>query len=150
MRRLPRFLAVILLLGGALAPAFAATTDYRLRPEKLKATSADPLSFSIKVDRLKDGNILFRVTITTQGQPLRSGANTCLAVELKDPAGASSRTPLRDLPAEKKATSLTCTFVVPEKSAADPGLCFQLQNVETGNGDVYSVSLKDLVDFYKP
>jgi hypothetical protein len=150
MRRVFQSLPVLLLLAGAVTPASAATTDFRLTPEKLKASAADPLSFTIKVDRLKDGNLLFRVTVTSNGPPFRASAHTCLALEQRDPAGAYSRTTLRDLPADKKATTVTCVFVVPEVAVADPELCFQLQNVEGGSGDVYSVSLKDLVDFYKP
>jgi len=140
----------MLIMGGAFAPARAATTDFRLTPEKLKEATASPLNFTIKVDRLKDGNLLFRVAVTTKGQLFRSGASTGLAEETKDPSAAYAGTLLRSLPADKDATTLTCIFVVPEKAIEDPDLCFQLQNVENGNGDVYSVSLKDLVDFYKP
>ncbi len=150
MWRCIRIVPVILLVGGAIAPAQATTTDFRLTPEKLKATASNPLSFTIKVDRLKDGSLLFRVSIATRGQPFRAGANTCLAVEQKDATGAYTGTTVRALPADKHETTLTCIFVVPEAAVGDPELCFQLQNVENSNGDVYSVSLKDLVEFYKP
>jgi hypothetical protein len=150
MWRCFRILHAILLVGGACAHAWATTTDFRLTPDKLKATTASPLNFTIKVDRLKDGNLLFRVAVTTKGQPFRADASTGLAEETKDQNGAYAGILLRSLPAEKAATTLTCIFVVPEKAIEDPELCFQLQNVENGNGDVYSVSLKDLVDFYKP
>jgi len=150
MRRFLRILPVFLLLAGAVSTAWAATTDFRLKPEKLKSSTSEPLSFTIKVDRLKDGNLLFRVTVSSNGQPFRSGTHTCLASEQKDANGAYSGLPVRDIPAEIKTTTLSCLFVVPEASANDPELCFQLQNVEKGNGDIYSVSLKDLVDFYKP
>jgi hypothetical protein len=143
-------LGVLLLLCGILSPARATTSEYRLTPEKLKASDSDPLSFNIKVDRLRDGNLLFRVTVSTRGQPFRSDAKTCLALEQPDASKADSATTLRDLPADKKATTIACVFVVPETAIGDSELCFQLQNVDNGNGDVYSVSLKDLVDFYKP
>jgi len=150
MRRFLRILPVFLFLAGVVPNAWAATTDFRLKPEKLKSSTTEPLSFTIKVDRLKDGNLLFRVTVTANGQPFRAGTNTCLAVEQKDANGAYSGIPLRNLPADVKSTTLTCIFVVPETSTTDPELCFQLQDVDKGNGDIYSVSLKDLVDFYKP
>jgi hypothetical protein len=147
MKQLSRLLLATLLFALTISVAHASGFDVLLTPDKLNDSE---VSLTVNVDRLKDGNLLFRVSIAPKaGRKFTANANTGLVVR-KDYKDWGSQTRVRALPSEKDASTISCAFVVSEKSAQDPELYFDFQNVENFSGTVYRVSLKDLVEFYKP
>jgi hypothetical protein len=148
VKQLSRLLLATLLYSLVISVAHAMAMDVFLTPGKL---TDGPINFTVKVDRLKDGNLLVRVLITHKGGKFAANANTCLAMIKQDKNGfVSSGTRLRALPSEKNELTISCVFVVPEKSIEEPDLFFQFQDVERASGTCYNLGLKALVNFYKP
>jgi hypothetical protein len=165
MTRLPRFfLAALLFLFAALK--VTALSDLTQITPKTPHNDDLRFNFDIKADRLKDGNILFRISITghIRGgkiQAIYDAKQTSVGTDLTDvhevtafpSPGATYETVqeemVRSLPADITEKAITCIFIVPEKSLSDPHLsfCLTLAEKEHSAADTYYANLKD---FYAP
>jgi hypothetical protein len=140
--------ATIFFLTLAASLAFVGPMHAKSLLSEVKPAHTEAAGFTVDIthERLADGTVKFRVTITEKGVKFSSNPSTALST-VKVTDHSSSITGSQPLPSKRQGPSMVCVFTVAKASLDDPDFCFVFTNqVErVVDGKLISMPSVDLV-----